>query len=329
MPTCGRTIFPPSHLAMHMPNTFQGTSMKTLPDLPARGLRAAASLVPLALASCGPSVLWPEGEVGAADKTILLDSVAIMFAIVGPTILLALFVAWWYRASNTRARRAPDFVYSGRIELVVWAVPLMTIMLLGGVTWIGAHELDPAHPLASKEKPLEIQGVSLDWKWLFIYPEQHVAAVNQLVIPAGRPIHFSLSSASVMNAFFVPQLGSMIYTMNGMTSYLNLSAKKPGIFYGQSSHYSGDGFSGMKFDVHAVPPGQFATWVAATKTAGPSLDRASYTALEQQSQDVTPFTYRDADPMLFHDIVAQTIPPAGGPMENATADASVSPKRNK
>jgi cytochrome o ubiquinol oxidase subunit 2 len=131
-----------------------------------------------------------------------------------------------------------------------------------------------------------------------------------------------------MNAFFVPQLGSMIYTMNGMTSYLYLSAKKPGIFYGQSSHYSGDGFSGMKFDVRAVPPGDFAAWVASTKTTGPTLDRASYTELEKQSQDVAPFTYRDADPMLFHDIIAHIIPPAGGPIENHTAQADVSPKRN-
>jgi cytochrome o ubiquinol oxidase subunit 2 len=330
-----RMIFPPSHVAMQMAKIFQGIAMHRPPDRPgprraarAASCRIAAVLLPLALAACGPSVLSPEGEIGSADRTILLDSLAIMGAIVGPTILLTLFVAWWYRAANTRARRYPDFVYSGRIELVVWAVPLMTIMLLGGVTWIGAHDLDPAQPLASKEKPLEVQAVSLDWKWLFIYPEQHIAAVNQLVIPAGRPIHFSLSSASVMNAFFVPQLGSMIYTMNGMTSYLNLSAKTPGTFYGQSSHYSGDGFSGMKFDVRAVPPDQFAAWVTTTKSAGPSLDRASYADLEKQSQDVAPFTYRDADPMLFHDIVAQTIPPAGGPIDNNTADASVSPKRN-
>jgi cytochrome o ubiquinol oxidase subunit 2 len=338
MHACQRMIVPPSHVARQMTDTFQGMTMHLPPDLPGptraarvaafRTLRAAAALIPLALASCGPSVLAPEGEVGAADRTILLDSLAIMGAIVGPTILLALFVAWWYRASNRRARRMPDFVYSGRIELVVWAVPLMTIMLLGGVTWLGAHELDPGQPLHSKEKPLEVQAVSLDWKWLFIYPEQHIATVNQLVIPAGRPIHFSLSSASVMNAFFVPKLGSMIYTMNGMTSSLNLSAKKPGVFYGRSSHYSGDGFSGMEFNVRAVPPDAFATWVTTTKAAGPTLDRAAYTELEKQSQDVAPATYRDADPMLFHNIVAQIIPPAGGPIENNTAHADVSPKRN-
>jgi hypothetical protein len=152
-----------------------------------------------------------------------------------------------------KATYLPDFVYSGRLELIVWAIPLLTIMLLGGVIWIGSHDLDPAKPLASKTPPLEIQVVSLDWKWLFIYPNRRVASVNQLVVPAGVPIHFSLMPASVMNAFFIPQLGSMIYTMNGMTTQLNLRANAPGTFRGLSSHYRGDGFSDVHFDVQAVP----------------------------------------------------------------------------
>jgi cytochrome o ubiquinol oxidase subunit 2 len=292
----------------------------------ARCLRAASMAMCFALVACQPAVLEPEGPVGAADKTILIDSLAIMLAIVLPTIAATLLFAWWYRASNTRARYQPGFVYSGRIELVVWAVPLMTIMLLGGVTWIGAHELDPATPLPSKTKPLEIQGISLDWKWLFIYPDQHVAAVNQLVIPAGRPVHFSLTSASVMNAFFVPQLGSMIYTMNGMTTQLNLQADRPGMFYGQSSHFSGDGFSDMHFEVRAMRPDQFDGWVGATRGAGPTLDTASYTALAKQSLNVAPFTYRDTAANLYQDIVSQKLPPAPGPVENGVPNASVSPK---
>jgi cytochrome o ubiquinol oxidase subunit 2 len=288
--------------------------------------RGAIVLVPLLLGGCGLAVLDPAGEVGTGEKTILIDSMVIMLAIVVPTIAATLLFAWWFRASNTRARFQPDFVYSGRLELVVWAVPLMTIMLLGGVAWIGAHELDPAEPLASKVTPLEVQGVSLDWKWLFIYPGQRVAAVNELVIPAGTPIHFSLSSASVMNAFFVPRLGSMIYTMNGMVSTLNLSAGSPGVFYGESSHYSGDGFSGMHFDVKAVTPAAFAAWVAATRQAGPVLDSAAYASLSKQSQDVAPFTYRDADPGMFAAIVSLKLPPGPGPAESGTADASVSPK---
>jgi cytochrome o ubiquinol oxidase subunit 2 len=220
--------------------------------------------------------------VGASEKTILIDSLVIMLAIVIPTIVLTLGFAWWFRACNTRAKYLPEWTYSGQIEMVVWGIPMLTIMLLGGVTWVASHDLDPAVPIPSAAKPLEIQGVSLDWKWLFIYPDQGVASVNQLVVPAGVPLHFTLTSASVMNAFFVPQLGSMIYTMNGMASQLNLVADKPGSFAGLSSHYSGDGFSDMHFDVQAVPNDQFASWVTTTQGTGQALDRAAYTQLEKQ-----------------------------------------------
>ena len=229
----------------------------------------------------------PARVIGIAEKTILINSLAIMLAIVVPTIAATLAFAWWFRASNTRATYLPDLAYSGRIELIVWAIPLLVIMLLGGVAWIGSHDLDPAKPLASDTPPLEVQGVSLDWKWLFIYPSQRVASVNQLVVPAGVPIHFSLTSASVMNAFFIPQLGSMIYTMNGMTTQLNLRADAPGTFLGLSSHYSGDGFSDMHFDVQAVPAERFAAWIDATRNTGPTLDAASYAALARQSMNTT------------------------------------------
>ena len=280
-------------------------------------LKKIVALLPLALSGCGLAVLTPQGPVGLANKTILIDSVVIMLAIVVPTMVATLAFAWWFRASNARAKYLPDFEYSGRLELVVWSVPLMTIMLLGGVSWIGAHELDPAVPLVSKKPPLEVQVVALDWKWLFIYPAQHVAAVNQLVIPAGRPIHFSLTSASVLNAFFVPQLGSMIYTMNGMTSSLNLMADAPGTYYGESSHFSGDGFSDMHFEVRALPTNQFTAWVTATHQDGPSLDAGSYGELAKQSRHVTPFTYKDADPGLFAGIVSLKVPPGPGPDEHA------------
>ena len=187
------------------------------------------------------------------------------------------------------------------------------IVLLGGVAWIGSHELDPAKPLASNTPPLEVQAVSLDWKWLFIYPDQRIASVNQLVVPAGTPIHFSLTSASVMNAFFVPRLGSMIYTMSGMTTQLNLQADAPGTFRGLSSHYSGDGFSDMHFDVQAVPAEQFAAWIDATRNTGPTLDADSYAALAKQSMNTAPFTFGAADPELFHQIVTQQLPPGPGP----------------
>jgi cytochrome o ubiquinol oxidase subunit 2 len=270
-------------------------------------------MAPTILTACHAAVLSPRGVVGIAEKTILIDSLAIMLAIVIPTIAATIGFAWWFRAANTRAVHLPDFTYSGRIELIVWAIPLLVIMLLGGVAWIGSHDLDPAKPLPSDTPPLEIQGVSLDWKWLFIYPSQRVASVNQLVIPAGVPIHFSLTSASVMNAFFVPQLGSMIYTMNGMTTQLNLRADGPGTFLGLSSHYSGDGFSDMHFDVRAMPAEGFAAWIEATRSTGPTLDAGSYAALAKQSTNTSPYTYRAVEPELFEQIVTQQLPPGPGP----------------
>ena len=188
----------------------------------------ACATLPLLLTACHWAVLDPRGPVGQADRTILIDSLAIMLAIGVPTIIATFAFAWWFRASNTRARYRPDWEFSGAIELVVWAIPAMVIILLGGVAWIGSHELDPAKPLSDREAPLDVQVVSLDWKWLFIYPQEGVASVNQLVVPAGVPLRFSLTSASVWNVFFVPQLGSMIYTMNGMRTQMNLQADEIG-----------------------------------------------------------------------------------------------------
>jgi cytochrome o ubiquinol oxidase subunit II len=291
----------------------------------ARAGCCAVVVAPLVLTVYQPAVLDPQGPIGIAEKTILIDSLAIMLAIVVPTIAATLAFAWWFRASNTRATYLPDFEYSGRIELIVWSIPLLTIILLGGVAWIGSHDLDPAKPLASNTPPLEVQGVSLDWKWLFIYPSQRVASVNQLVVPAGVPIHFSLTSASVMNAFFIPQLGSMIYTMNGMTTRLNLQADVPGTFHGLSSHYSGDGFSDMHFDVQAVPAERFAAWIDATRNTAPTLDAGSYAALARQSMNTSPFTFRAADPELFQQIVMQRLPPGPGP-QTGRPNPSVSPR---
>ena len=275
--------------------------------------RCAAAAAALALAGCQPGVLDPAGPVGQAQKQILLNSLAIMLAIIVPTILATLAFAWWYRASNEKAVRKPDFVYSGRLEMVTWGVPLLTIMLLGGVAWVGSHDLEPSKPLESSVPAIEVQVVSLDWKWLFIYPEQKVASVNQLVIPAGTPIRFALTSSSVMNSFFVPQLGSMIYTMNGMATQLNLQADQPGTFHGLSTHYSGDGFSDMSFEVKSMPAEQFTAWVEAARGTGAALDPASYAKLAEQSSKVGWFTYRDVEPDIFNKIVTQELPPGPGP----------------
>lgn len=282
-------------------------------------------LVPLLLGGCaGPSVLTPAGPIADANRTILLNALAIMLAIVVPTILATLGFAWWFRAGNRRARYDPEFVYSGRIELIVWSIPILVILFLGGVIWVGSHRLDPAQPIASRAPPLEVQVVSLDWKWLFVYPQQGVATVNQLVVPAGRPVHLSLTSASVMNSFFVPQLGSMIATMYGMRTQLNLRADRPGSYYGQSAQFSGDGFPDMNFQVHALPPAQFAAWTARTRGAGGALDLAEYARLARQSQDEKPASYRAVQPGLFDAIVAQKLAQAPGP-QTGRGGAHLSP----
>jgi cytochrome o ubiquinol oxidase subunit 2 len=291
----------------------------------AQAMRCAVVMAPIFLTGCQPAVLDPQGPIGLAEKTILIDSLAIMLAIVLPTIAATFAFAWWFRVSNARATYLPDWEFSGRIELIVWAIPLLVITLLGGVAWIGSHDLDPAKKLASHTPPLELQGVSLDWKWLFIYPGQGVASVNQLVVPVGVSLQFSLTSASVMNTFFVPQLGSMIYTMNGMRTQLNLRADSPGTFRGQSSHYSGDGFSDMHFKVIALPAEQFAAWIEATRNTGTALDAENYIALAKQSMNTPPFTFRAVDPELFQQIVTQKLPPGPGP-QTGRPNLSVSPR---
>jgi len=190
------------------------------------------------------------------------------------------------------------------IELIVWSIPTLVILFLGGVIWTGSHNLDPGKPLDSASTPIEVQVVALDWKWLFIYPEQRIASVNEVVVPAGRPVHFSLTSGSVMNAFFVPRLGGMIATMNRMVTQLNLEADRAGNFYGQSTQFSGEGFSDMQFVMRALPASDFEAWSAAARRNGPVLNPATYQELAKQSHDVHPFTYREADPQLFHAIVS-------------------------
>jgi cytochrome o ubiquinol oxidase subunit II len=277
------------------------------------GILLMALLVLGELAGCGRAQLQPAGPVSEAERKILLDAVVIMLAIVVPTIVATLGVAWWYRASNSRARRLPHFVYSGRVELIVWSIPTLVIIFLGGIAWISSHDLDPARPLPAKAAAVDIQVVSLDWKWLFIYPKLGIASVNRLVVPAGVPLHLTLTSASVWNAFWVPQLGSMLYCMNGMAGNLYLEADRPGIYRGESAMISGDGFADMHFDTEALPRQQYEAWIAATRGAGPELDDAAYRELLRQSVPAQPYTYRSVRPGLFADIVMQRLPPGDGP----------------
>ncbi len=271
----------------------------------AGGLTAAA----LALPGCARGVLDPAGPVAGGERTILLDSLAIMLAIVLPTIAATLGFAFWYRAKNAKAAYDPDFEYSGRIELVTWSIPAMTVLLLAGVAWIGSHAYDPFKPLESKVAPLQVQVVALDWKWLFIYPQEGIASVDRLVLPAGRPVNFQITSATVMDSFLVPQLGGQIYAMPGMTSRLSLQADAPGEFRGISAHYSGEGFAHMNFPVQAKSEGDYRAWVAAARAA-PPLDEAAYRGLAQRSITKAPLAFGSPAPDLFARIVAGRAPSA-------------------
>ncbi|WP_174287071.1 ubiquinol oxidase subunit II [Sphingomonas bacterium] len=270
---------------------------------PGRVRCATVSAATLGLGGCVPGILTPAGPVAAGERLILFDSLAIMLAIIIPVICLTIAFAWWFRAGNDKAKRLPDFAYSGRLELLVWSIPALVVMFLGGVAWVGSHELDPPKPLRSMNRAIDVDVVALDWKWLFIYPDLGIASVNRLVIPAGTPVSFRITSATVMNSFLVPQLGSQIYAMSGMTTRLNLMADHPGRYLGRSVHYSGKGFPDMRFVVHSVTPTQFGAWVAGTRTAGPVLDEPGFVALDRDSVDVKPYTYRSVAPKLFEAVV--------------------------
>ena len=266
------------------------------------GLLALVLIGTSMLGGCTEGVLDPKGPIAFAERQILINATGIMLAIVIPVVIATLGVAFWFRASNERARYRPDFVYSGRLEMLVWSIPLMTILLTGTVAWIGAYDLDPPKPIAALTKPIKVQAISLDWKWLFIYPELGVASVNHLTIPVGTPVSFELTSSGDMNSFFVPQLAGQIYTMAGMVTRLNLQSDYTGTYRGLSANFSGEGFADMHFNVDAMPPERFAQWVASTGSAGPVLDSKTYADLARPSTAVTPFTYHSVAPGLFDSI---------------------------
>jgi cytochrome o ubiquinol oxidase subunit II len=263
-------------------------------------------------------VMDPRGPIAFAEWTLLINSTAIMLVVVVPVIITTLGFAWWYRASNPRAGRSPDESYEGRVEFVTWSIPALIVILLAGVIWIGSHQLDPRAPIPAAAPPIKVEVVALDWKWLFIYPDLGIATVNELAVPTGTPLSFRLTSATVMNSFFIPQLGSQIYAMSGMTTHLNLLADQPGEYPGISAMFSGDGFSGMKFVAKALSPGDFEAWVAQARAAGSGLDEKGYAELAKPSKDVAPATYRSVAPGLFDRIVKETLSGAGHPAGSAT-----------
>lgn len=257
------------------------------------------------LTGCEEAVLiHSKGEVGMAQRDLIYLAVGLMLIVVIPAILLTLIFAWKYRASNTSSEYKPDWAHSNKIEFVVWTIPIIIIVILGTITWKTAHSLHPYKPL-SNEKPMVIEVVSLDWKWLFIYPEQGIATVNEVAFPANKPVEFRLTSESVMNSFFIPQLGGQIYVMTGMQTKLNLIANEPGNFKGISSSYSGHGFSGMKFTAIATEDeNTFNRWVDKVKSSKENLDSMdAFNKLAEKSENNPVAYFSSVKPDLFREVV--------------------------
>lgn len=276
----------------------------------ARAARLISPLTLLALAGCGDiELLNPQGAIGEQEKTLILLALGLMLLVVIPVMVLTLVFAWRYRAGNTRATYAPRWAHSTGIEVVVWSIPCVIIIFLAVLIWRTTHSLDPYRPLESNVRPVRVEVVALNWKWLFIYPDYGIASVNQLEIPVDTPVDFKLTSQSMMNSFFIPQLGSQIYAMAGMQTQLHLIANAPGTYAGLSSAFSGPGFSDMHFQAVAVAPADFDAWVRTVKTSPLILDAATYKGLEQSSikNPVTLYSAVEAD--LFESIVHQYMPP--------------------
>ncbi|WP_130618246.1 ubiquinol oxidase subunit II [Dyella amyloliquefaciens] len=266
-------------------------------------LRYASVGVAVLLSGCNMEVLAPKGDIGAHEKSLILIALGLMAIVAIPVIAMTLWFPWRYRSGNKKATYAPNWSHSTKIELVVWTIPAIIIVILAAITWTSTHALDPYKPLQSDAKPVTVQVVSLDWKWLFVYPEYGVASVNELAFPVDRPVNFEITSDSVMNAFFIPQLGSQIYAMAGMETKLHLIAREPGSYEGLSSNFSGEGFSDMHFKAIATSEDGFKDWIAQAKAAPVALDGDSFKALAQPSQKVPVSYYGQVTPGLFASVV--------------------------
>lgn len=286
-------------------------------SLRARPWMAAFALLPL-LGGCQMVVLDPAGDVAQQQGDLVVISTLLMLIIIVPVMALTGLFAWKYRATNTAATYKPDWDHSTQLELLIWAVPLLIIICLGAVTWVGTHMLDPYRPLARTApgraveagvKPLEVQVVALHWKWLFIYPEQGIATVNELAVPEGRPLRFRISSSSVMNSFYVPAMAGQIYAMPGMETKLNAVFNQTGNYEGFSANYSGAGFSNMRFGVRSMTPAGFERWVEGARQRGTVLDRAAYLTLERPSEKEPVRRYASVEAGLFDRVVNLCVEP--------------------
>jgi cytochrome o ubiquinol oxidase subunit II len=281
-------------------------------------LRRGVFLSPLlaALAGCNTVVMNPTGDIAKQEAHLIIVSVILMLLIIVPVMILIVWFARKYRASNTEADYEPDWDHSTKLELVIWGAPLLIIIVLGLVTWISTHKLDPYRPLdriaegrpiPASAKPLVVQAVAMDWKWLFIYPEQGIATVNELVVPVDVPVRFKISATSVMNAFYVPELAGMIYAMPGMETALNAVQNKPVQSIGFSANYSGAGYSDMRFAYRGVPQADFDGWVQSVKSGGGNLDRANYLTLEKPSIKEPVHRYAAVDNDLFYRVLNRCV----------------------
>ena len=260
----------------------------------------------------------PSGDIASQQGRLIVVSTILMLLIIVPVIALTIWFAWRYRKNNTAARYEPDWDHSTQLELVIWGAPLLIIIALGLLTWISTHTLDPYRPLSRLDanrpipadtKTLTVEVVALDWKWLFIYPEQGIATVNELAAPVDMPIRFKITSSAIMNSFFIPALAGQIYAMPGMQTSLNAVINRPGEYDGFSANYSGAGFSDMKFKFHGMTAENFENWVKTTKAASGKLDRADYLQLEKPSEKEPVRYYGAVDPSLYHAILNRCIEP--------------------
>jgi cytochrome o ubiquinol oxidase subunit 2 len=275
------------------------------------------------LSGCNTVLLHPSGAVAAQQGHLIVQSTVLMLIIVIPVIALTVIFAWRYRQSNSQATYTPDWDHSTQLELVIWAAPLLIIIALGALTWISSHTLDPyrplrrldaARPVPTGAKPLTIEVVALDWKWLFIYPDQGIAVVNEVAAPVDVPINFKITASAVMNSFFIPALAGQIYAMPGMQTQLNAVINQPGEYDGFSANYSGAGFSGMHFKFQGVSAAGFEKWVQSAKAGGQALSQEGYVQLARPSERDPVRRYASVDPGLYGSILNQCLTPCTNSM---------------
>ena len=258
----------------------------------------------LLLTGCdGVPLLDPKGQVGIEQRNLIVIATLLMLIVVIPVILMTLIFAWKYRASNKAAKYTPDWSHSTKIEIAVWGVPMLLLVFLGYITYVSTHELDPYRPLESDVKPVTIQAISVDWKWVFIYPDYGIATVNKIVFPAKTPINFQVTSDSVMNSLFIPGLGGQIYAMAGMHTKLHLIANENHEFNGISANYSGAGFTGMKFKAIATSQADFDSWVSEVKSSPKKLGTAEYAELIKPSERNPVELFSSVTPNLFQIVI--------------------------